>query len=307
MRPLVTAVIALFLITSCTGTKETDSWWDSPSAWYDSGKAIDDTLTDVFYVISVEVAESHDSTGNEVPRATLTDDERKAYLAEMDFARKGFGDEFNFFSPFYHQFTLNALKAERSVFDSVKKDVSTEICEAFDYYMSHFNNGRKFIIAGFSQGAMAVLELLKHMSDEQYSRMAAAYMIGFRLTDEELTHPHIKAAESGYDTGVTVSFNSVTDTGAIWSLVASDAATCINPVNWRTDTTSAPLFYGSDTAYVHVDPEYNVLVVEGLDEEKYWFEPMREFTVKGNLHHYDLLFYMDSIRCNAVIRSRNLE
>lgn len=37
-----------------------------------------------------------------------------------------------------------------------------DIEHAFDYYLKHYNQGRPFILAGHSQGAKSVIELLKH-------------------------------------------------------------------------------------------------------------------------------------------------
>jgi hypothetical protein len=55
---------------------------------------------------------------------------------------------------------------------------------------------------------MLVLDLLKHMTDEQYNRMVAAYAIGYRITEEDCKNKHICPAKGETETGVTISFNS---------------------------------------------------------------------------------------------------
>ena len=50
-----------------------------------------------------------------------------------------------------------------------------DISAAFDYYMDNYNEGRPFVLAGFSQGGKAVVELVKHAPAEVLERMVAAY------------------------------------------------------------------------------------------------------------------------------------
>ena len=83
-----------------------------------------------------------------------------------------------------------------------------DVRKAFAYYLEHYNNGRPFILAGFSQGAMAVVDLLKSMDDSTYSRLVAAYVIGYKVTD---TNAHISPAQDSADLGVTICYNSVRD------------------------------------------------------------------------------------------------
>lgn len=300
MKKLLFLLLTLLMI-GCSHKQF--SQWDASDMWYQTDKPADDNLVDVFYITSTVTNKSVDANGNEVFRAQLTPDERKQFYKEMDYAKYMFGDSVNFFSPYYHQFTLSAINATvENRMDSLSA-ITQEVCDAFDYYMKHYNKGRRFIIAGFSQGAMHTLSLLKHISDKQYEHLVAAYMIGYRLTAEDLKNPHIKPAMSETGTGVTVSFNSVTSTDAIWHDITDGAAVCINPINWTTDATPAPLYYHGDTATVKVDTAMNVLIVEGLDISKYYTPGQEAFYPKGNLHHWDLLFYRESIKANAYKRA----
>ena len=53
-----------------------------------------------------------------------------------------------------------------------------DVKRSWDYYIKYLNNGRPFVIAGFSQGAHAMLEILREMPEEVYRRMVAAYCFG---------------------------------------------------------------------------------------------------------------------------------
>ena len=297
MKKILLSVFAAALLLACSQRSE----YDSDSFWYCSD--IDTSLVDVFYIYSTDVVASYCDAGWEVPRAVLDSAERAEMTREICYVHSMFGDSLNFISPYYHQFTLNAIDLEKKDFDRVYSAVADEVCEAFDHYIRHRNGGRPFILAGFSQGAMLCLDLLRHMREKEYSRLVAAYIIGYRLSEKDLAHPNIVAATDSTGRGVAVSFNSAMSPDALWPLLSDSAATCINPINWRTDSTPATLSYKDDTAQVSVDTLHNYLQVSGLDPDKYVFAPLEGYAPKGNLHHWDLLFYGDYLRRNALLRS----
>lgn len=79
------------------------------------------------------------------------------------------------------------------------------------------------------------------------------------------------------------------------------AAICINPLNWKTDDTPATLKYDGDEGTVHVDQDKHVLVVEGLDSDKY--DGLGYPIPKGIYHVWDIRFYADAIKQNAIDRA----
>ena len=291
--------LLLILLAGCTrGSVQysDDTYWSKPSAT-DTAKA------DVFYITSTDVFEKRDTSGDSVMRILLDDSDRQALKAEMEYVRDMFGDRFNFFSPYYHQVTLEALYGAENERNNAIQASTAEVNEAFEYYMENLNGGRPFVLAGFSQGAWIALDILKRMSGEQYASMSAAYLIGYRLTEEDLANPRVIAAKGASERGCTVSFNTVSDTSGFFPMTTEGAVTCINPVNWHTDTTSAAFTFEGDTLTVSVDTVKKVLVVKG-------FEPDTSTMIyksfpKGCLHHWDLLFYRDALRENAIERTYN--
>ena len=285
--------------------------WELDSAWYKSKNAVSDEKIDLFYILSTEVVSAQNANGTVSYRAVLSPTEKKAMDAEFAYVEQNYGQgDVNFVAPYYHQFTFDACQLSKANFDATYKAVSAEVCEAFDYYMQHRNNGRRFVIAGFSQGAMLVLDLLRHMTDEQYQQMVAAYAIGYRVSEADMQHQHIRPAIGETDTGVTVSFNSVLSTDGIWPLVTADAATCINPVNWHTDATPATFNYDGHQHTVSVDTTRNVLLVtsDNADAYRKWnSNPIfKKAGVSPNcLHHFDLLFYTNYIHDNILKRTQN--
>ena len=334
-----TAVIFQHEVDHLEGILYTDRtvWWARPEAWYIGGgvtaapgkpnaaenlragaSASEQAIAtwpaaDYLYFISTEAASSTDGNGNKSLRAALTPQERVYIDAEMKYAEKNLcGENFRFISPYYHQYTFEAFsgrtKEDTLKFLAVKEEVTKEAIEAFRYYMKHLNNGRQFVLAGFSQGAQLSIEIVKAMREEELSKMAAAYIIGYRLTGEDLSHPNIKAAEDETSRGVCISFNSALSEKGIWEMTSGGAATCINPLNWHRDTTAAVLEYNGLKGKVRVDTKNNVLMVE-IDKSPFhkWMEEHPLFGKAGMdkecLHHWDLLFYTESLKKNAAKRA----
>ena len=169
---------------------------------------------------------------------------------------------------------------------------------AFAHYLEHMNGGRPFVLAGFSQGGQIVVELLKEMPDSIAQRMVAAYVLGWKISEEELAkYPVIQPAQRSDDTGVTVCYNSVSSPEAASELVSGGNVVAINPVNWRTDSTPAILH---DSLTVRLDQATKLLIVSGYDRVDYdttFFRP-------GCYHTFEIRWYSDRLRENMETRTR---
>lgn len=273
--------------------------------WYQTGKKYDENKTDVFYILSTRLVKAVDENGNQVFRSTLSAQDRKAMQEEYEYMSTELfdSDDFNFFAPYYRQLTGEAyMMKDKKAFASEMVKSAADVYASFDYYMKHQNNGRPFILAGFSQGGLMSQVLLKNMTDEQYSKLIAAYSMGFQIRESEAQHPHINPATGEDDLGVTVSYNSVASIDTMWDQIEGHAVACINPLNWKTDDTPAELVIDGDRATVHVDQEHQVLVVEGLDPDKY---DGRGYPLKKGVYHmWDPVFYAREIRQNALHRAK---
>ncbi len=309
---LLVAVLLLGAACSSQADSQADNgYWSDSSSWYQSKDTVSPDKIDLLYIVSTDVVTATDSDGDTVYTAQLTTADRKAMDGEFAYVEKNIGQgDFNYFAPYYHQFTFDAISLPTSQFDSIYTTVSKEICAAFDHYMRHWNQGRKYALVGFSQGGMLVLDLLKHMSDGEYNRMVAAYVMGYRISADDLQCKHIVPATDEDSPGVTVSFNSVLDNSGIWPFVSEGAVAAINPVNWKTDATPATFVYGGSGHTAHMDTVTHQIIVETDKAEEY-----REWN--GNpvfqsanvspdcLHHWDLLFYTGFIHDNIQRRAAN--
>ena len=153
---------------------------------------------------------------------------------EIDGIAGYMGKDNNFYSPYYRHIsldswaTLNEDTINRRFHDVAFQDVK----RAFGYFLKNRNQGRPFVLAGFSQGGKSVVELLKILAPQERERLVAAYVMGYKVTPEDVAAaPWIKGARTSDDTGVVISYNSVSDVRYIKPVVAAPTVMCINPGN----------------------------------------------------------------------------
>ena len=144
-----------------------------------------------------------------------------------------------------------------------------------------------------------MVELLKHMDDATYSQLAAAYVLGYKVTEGDLAScDHIKPAQGADDVGVTICYNTVKDVQYVNPVIAASSI-AINPVNWVTDATPATLH---DSITVTLSPEYHVVVVDGYEGAEY--PAFADFINVGDIHGCEPWLYSESLQENMALRAR---
>jgi len=278
--------------------KEPD--YDNSSMWITADGDADGTGADVFYVVSTWEEDWTTDDGRLCHYADVWNATHREHMAtEISKVATYMSPGNRFFAPYYRHTTIDAWVTQDE--DTISRRVALamdDVCKAFDHFQARRDHSRPLIIAGFSQGGRAMVELLKHMSDETYSQLAAAYVLGYKVTKADMAQcPHIRPAEGETDTGVTICYNTVKDVKYIKSVIAASDI-CINPVNWRTDATPATLH---DTITVAVSPEYHVLVVTGYSGSEY--APYRDFINVGDIHSCEPWLYSDCLARNIAVRA----
>ena len=257
---------------------------------------------DLFYIISTETA--FHMVGEDTCHFADTYDDylRSRMRHEMHAVDSFYSGRLNYFSPYYRQVSIQSWNIQDSAL--ARLPLAMYDCRrSWDYFIKHLNQGRPFILAGFSQGAHAVMNVLRHMPDSLAKRMVAVYCIGYKVTAEDTAACHLlRPAKGATDTGVTICFNSVNSPEAEIPVVSKGNLFCINPVNWRTDSVTASFVnYGrkkNDTLTAQLDPESRLLIVSGYNDNR----PMRVIGKPGNYHHLELKFYYPFIRQNMADR-----
>ena len=229
----------------------------------------------------------------------------------------------NIYAPYYRQDNNSPIDRERVIAGIPTLDGVA----AFDYYIKHYNDGRPFILAGHSQGANVLSNLLagymRHHADV-YNNMVAAYVIGYSVTAAYLyNNPHLKFATGPDDTGVIISYNTQAPDvppGANPVLYAG-LGLVINPITWTRDETLATQAeglgsfmpnnggvvekgfpFGPVAQYcdAKIDITNGVLICSTADEGLM-------FSISGALgrgvyHTFDYPFYYYNLRANAANR-----
>ncbi len=273
--------------------------YNNPQMWY-RNEASNDTGADVFYIVSTWETDWKTKDGRTCHYADVWNPRHRADMSIEQRKAAGYmKDAGRFFAPYYRHTTIEtwATLNEDTIHQRTRMPMD-DVKKAFDHYLAHENNGRPIIIAGFSQGGMAVVELLKHISDETMKRVVAAYVLGYKVTPQDTIEcKRIRAAQDSTDTGVTICYNTVKDVRFIQPVVSTPCALCINPVNWRTDATPATLH---DSITIRVSPEHHVLVVNGYSGSEY--KPILGFLNVGDIHSCEPWLYSNNLRRNMRLR-----
>ncbi|MFR9542165.1 MAG: DUF3089 domain-containing protein [Rikenellaceae bacterium] len=306
MKKITLYLLALLAVACCKSVdngsepmpKAPD--YTSSECWYTNVVSEPLEALDVFYILPTCVFDWTDSNGVTYHYADVyNDDGRAAQLYSYELAEEIFGDKANFYAPYYRQITLNVWIDGQEAVDRLFPAAMADVEAAFENFIETKNDDRPFIIAGFSQGGKAVVELTKSLTAEERERLVAAYVIGYKVTDDDLQNGNIVAATRADDTGVTICYSSVATTDAINPLI-SDSKICINPVNWATDSTVAEL---NDSVTVTVDTIHNMLIVDGLDSEALYVPELADLFKLGNYHLQELELYKESLRENVAVRA----
>lgn len=252
---------------------------------------------------------------------SLADNEaRKNFYGALNMERGIYEQHCRMYAPYYRQavladYDLPANEAE-PYFNLAYKDVRA----AFVYYMQHENNGRPFVLAGFSQGAEMCLRLLKEFGNEDFVKdnMVACYAIGWRFTPQEAEkYPYIRPAQSADDLGTVIMFNSeAPEVTSSLMVPHGEKSFCINPLNWRTDGTMADKALNSGACFTDysgsikrevpqltgccIDTERGVLKVTDIDKKQY--PPVLSIFTDGIYHLYDYQFFYRNLQQNVGLR-----
>ncbi|HIV85782.1 MAG TPA: DUF3089 domain-containing protein [Candidatus Monoglobus merdigallinarum] len=227
----------------------------------------------------------------------------------------------NVYAPFYRQMTLNGYGSENE--EEYINIAYEDVKNAFCYYIENLSGGRPFVLAGFSQGSQLALMLMKDLFDEpEYSeKLIAAYLIGWRVTDSDLSEaPWLKMAEGEGDTGCIISFSSEAENITSSFIVPEGTKTyAINPLNWKTDSTPASASENKGACFTnysgeikqeipgltgaYIDPERGTLKVTDVSPEEY--PPSLSLFGEGEYHVYDYQFFYRNLQENVGLRVKN--
>jgi len=293
------------------------NWLSLPSAKTAAKKV------DVFFLYPTVYQKSSDSD----PMVCAVNNQQMQSGAKAALSRTAtaFSPLANIYAPYYRQAAIEVLALPLTQQQSiVGGEPTTDAISAFDYYVRHYNRGRPYILASHSQGSNIMVNLLADYmkkNPDVYERMIAAYVIGYSITPQYLEqNRELKFATGADDTGVIISYNTVSPTLQVPDPVVLPGAMVINPITWTRDETPAtaaqnlggislqsngyPVMDASgqpqkvmNYADAKVDRARGVLVCSTADPATLY--PGNKMVAEGIYHSFDYPFYYFDLRANA--------
>jgi hypothetical protein len=215
------------------------------------------------------------------------------------------------YAPRYRQAHLHAFftrdkASAKKALDIAYSDVKT----AFEYYLKYWNQGRPFIIAGHSQGALHAMHLIKDLVENQpiQKQFIGAYIVGWPVTADFFSN--IPACTTPEQTGCFCSWRSwERQSGLKLFTDNSRNIVCTNPLSWRIEEGN----YMPATAnkggvvrpFCAVYPQLtDAEIHQGYILCKKPRFPGSAFIRAHNYHPGDLNLYYMNVRENAQLRAR---
>ncbi len=325
---LLACSLALFIMGGCSSIKNTTATGTTPHqpdyseafSWVARSETINHPV-DVFYVHPTIYL------GTNPENMDISDEALRENARGLITAQAGVYSPFaNLFAPFYRQQSaaLQSMAAGNNGVDAFQDPFFQvgygDVERAFDYYIDHLNPDRPFILAGHSQGSMALIHLMRNRFNNPVlqKRLVAAYLMGYSVTKTDLEkYPWMKLARGETDIGGIITFNTQgTEAGA--SPVLLPGAVAINPLNWKTDNTPAGCsanlgakFFNDATgelieeipnfAGAYVNTHKGVLVVTDMktpESEKIDLVHMGRWPA-GVFHRFDYSFWFNNLKVNV--------
>lgn len=251
----------------------------------------------------------------------LSDEGAKAsFLGALNMERGIYEENCRMFAPYYRQAALCVYTEDKKQSEMALEAAYQDVRAAFLYYLEHENGNRPIILAGFSQGADMCLRLLKEFfrDEDMQNRLAAAYIIGWRVTKEDLAAcPWLHMAQGESDTGTIICFSSeAPEVTASLIIPEGTKSFSINPLNWKTDGTPAVKSENKGACFTnysgvitkeipnlcgcYLDPVRGALKVTDITPEEY--PPVLSIFQDGVYHLYDYQFFFRNLQQNVDVR-----
>ena len=310
---IISIVLAVMMLASLCGCKKASKYSDMENwVFWNEGE---DRAADVFVIApTVDKGES----GNR--NADIADEHyRSRIIAGLNTQLGLYDGVCTVYSPYYSQATfpdyLELTEEERAPYIEIAYE---DVKEAFSYYLKNCDKDKPLVIFGYSQGAEIAVRLVEDFFGKKSNmkRLAAVYAIGYCLTEEEVKkYPQLKIAQSAYDTGVVISYETESE-GVAGSVIVPEGKKMIsvNPLTWSADTAPADKSLNKGACFIdkegnvtdeipgltgaYIDTKRGTLIATDIDPADY----SNKFFPDGVLHLNDLYFFYRNLEENIKTR-----
>lgn len=311
---LILLVLSFSSVCCADGTKLPDALdYSDPGNWVYLGAEDGETAVDVFFIAPSAFGGKEGSYIMD-----LTNEKARANFVGVINMEKGIYDRnTRFYAPVYRQVGYRVCGLPDAEAEPMKNSAYADAKDAFVYYMAHWNEGRPFILAGFSQGAEIAIRLMKDCFGDEalQEKLIACYAIGWRLTEEETVQwPQLRAAQGETDTGVIITFNTEAEDVQDSPMIPAGVKTlAINPLNWKTDGEKAGKELNLGACFTdydgnildevsaltgaYLDAERGALKVTDIDPQVY--TATLSILAPGVYHMYDYQFFYRNLEKNV--------
>lgn len=239
-------------------------------------------------------------------------------VLSMCYQTSAFYEDCNVFMPKYRQAAFYAFADKKDNGEQALEVAYQDVKKAFDYYWTHYNKGRPFVLAGHSQGSLHSQRLLAELMQDSAVRkqLVTAYAIGWPITQQYVEQQaHLSVCSTATQTACLVSWNAQHPKAATSmkeALNIQGEIVCVNPLSWTTDT-----LYVANTNnkgalmpnrqknkdevllhYADAQIKNGVLLTTPASGQNRLQTPL----AKGNYHIYDYNFFYHNIKSNLKTR-----
>ena len=291
--------------------------WSALPGMEDGADVVPEGLADNQASAAADVFFVHPTTHFEKAgwNADLNHEDSKRFVEEL--VNPGQASAFNgcckVYAPRYRQATLASFFPDsREGSGGQALDLAyDDLQRAFDYFLQHYNQGRPFILAGHSQGALHLKRLLAERisGTDLHARMIAAYPVGFNFKHEEIREafPDINVCSTPDELGCMVTWNSMSPAANPFGDTSDDV--CVNPLTWNGKAASHsdnPGAFSSNQGKLIPEAadascENGRLLVSEIRTNA--FDELPLSFGDGNYHLLDYALFYASIRDNAIART----
>ncbi len=203
------------------------------------------------------------------------------------------------YAPRYRQAILRSFFIQDKPDGKEALDLAyTDLRNAFQYYLDHYNHGRPIVIASHSQGSYHARRLLKEFFDKEplRSKLVCAYVVGFPVFEKE--YKNLKQCNDETQTGCIVSWASYRDG---FEPVGMDKfygdAICTNPVTWRNDSTCSLVTDHKGMILFNFNKPMHPKTTARIHKNILWVNVDAPLAKKyDNLHIADINLFWEDIR-----------